>query len=347
MGQALLEEEPRFARALAACDAALEPHLGWSVTEVLAAGRDGPLPIRRSDVAQPTLFAIAVALAELWRSWGVEPDAVVGHSQGEIAAACIAGVLSLDHAALLIARRSQLLLRIAGRGAMALVGLPEGEVAGRLDGLVGAPSLAAIDSRSSTVVSGSPPAVDALLATLEADGVFCRRVQVDIASHSPQVEPLRDDFLSALEVLEPRAGTIPFYSTVSGEVLDGTTLGAAYWYGNLRHPVRFARSMRQLLEAGHRSFVELSPHPLLAHAMTSALEAAAVQGVVVPSLRRGEGTREQLLHSLGALYAGGCPVDWERHHEGRGRPVGRVLLTGHERWGLVGRSRRAWSWLAG
>jgi len=321
MGRSLLREEPRFARALAACDAALAPHLGWSVLARLSAGQDDTLPMDRSDVAQPTLFALSVALSDLWRAWGVAPDAVVGHSQGEIAAAAIAGILSLDDAALLISRRSQLLRRIAGQGAMAVVGLPAGQTAARLDRLQGGLSVAAIDSRSATVVSGSPDAVDSLLEGLDAEGVFCRRVQVDIASHSQQVEPLRDDLISALASLNPRAGTIPFYSTVTGGVVDGPSLGASYWFDNLRNPVRFARTMQRLLDDGYRSFVETSPHPLLAHAMTSALETASATGVVVPSLRRGEGSRAQVLAALGALYVAGAPVDWERHHGGRRRPV--------------------------
>ena len=314
MGRALIEQAPEFAEALAACDAALMPHTGWSVRALLMGEGDDLPPLDRLDVVQPTLFAVMVSLAALWRAWGVVPDAVVGHSQGEIAAACVSGALSLEDAALVAARRSQILQRVAGKGGMAVVELSMEETAARLVGLESRLSVAVVNSANSTVISGDPDALDALLERLTTEDIFCRRVNVDYASHSPQMDPLRDDILEALSSIQPKVGEVPLYSTVTGERLQGDSLDGAYWVDNLRQTVQFGRSIEQLVDDSHRFFVEVSPHPLLTLAMSSIVEAPEVGGFVGSSLRRDEGGRRQMLVALSQLYVRGYSVDWSKQH---------------------------------
>ena len=215
MGRQLLAEEPAFRAAIEGCDAAVARESGFSVLAELAAD-EGRSRLAEIDVVQPVLFSVEVALAALWRSWGVEPDALVGHSMGEVAAAHVAGILTLEDAAKVICRRSRLLRRVSGKGAMALVelALPEAEKA--LSGYEDRLSVAVSNGPRSTVLSGDPAALEAVLATLEKRGVFCRRVKVDVASHSPQVDPLREDLRAALSDVRPRKALLAMRSTVTG-----------------------------------------------------------------------------------------------------------------------------------
>jgi acyl transferase domain-containing protein/NAD(P)-dependent dehydrogenase (short-subunit alcohol dehydrogenase family)/acyl carrier protein len=311
MGLGLAAVEPAFRQALERCDRAIAAHAGWSLLEELQAGE--PSRLDRIDVVQPALFAIQVALAAQWRAWGVEPDAVVGHSMGEVAAAHVAGALGLDVAAGVICMRSALLRRISGRGAMAVVELSPAEVHERLRGREDRLSIAACNSDRSTVVAGDVAAVDDLIARLEQDGVFCRPVKVDVASHSPQVDPLREDLLRGLAGLVATETQIPMCSTVTGAPIDGAQLVAAYWMRNLRETVQFAAAVRRLRADGCDTFIEISPHPVLLPAIE--------QGLCLPSLRRQEPERAVMLESLGALYTGGYAVDWTRLYPTGGRCV--------------------------
>ena len=216
------------------------------------------------DIIQPALFAIQVALAALWRSWGIEPQAVVGHSMGEVAAAYVAGALSLDDAVRVICRRSRLVKRTIGQGAMAAVELSIEEARRVLAGYEDRVSIAASNGPTSTVLSGDPAALEAILDQLQRHDIFCRMVKVDFASHSPQMDPLRADLLQALEGLQPRPESVPIYSTVTGKVSDGLEFDALYWARNLREPVLFSTAVQRLLEDGHDIFLEISPHPILA-----------------------------------------------------------------------------------
>ncbi|ATB32462.1 type I polyketide synthase [Melittangium boletus] len=313
MGRRLLEQEPVFREALEACEAAFAHHVSWRLLEVLRAWPASPL-LERIDVIQPVLFALQVALAALWRSWGVRPHAVVGHSMGEVAAAHVAGILSLQDAALIICQRSLLLRRTSGQGAMALVELSLDEARLALRGFEDALSVAVSNGPRSTVLSGDPAALQRVLDSLQRRDVFCRLVKVDVASHSPQMDPLREELLQVLQGLTPRAGELPFYSTVRAQVLDGATLGPAYWVDNLRQPVLFFQAVEQLLTSGHDVFLELSPHPILLPSIEQAVRAGAYPARVLPSLVRQEDERPCLLGSLGALYSLGLPVDWTRLH---------------------------------
>jgi len=310
MGKQLISEAPVFRAALEKCEAVLQAEAGWSLLEQLMAD-EASSQLERIDVAQPALFAMQVALAALWRSWGVEPDAVVGHSMGEVAAAHVAGALSLADAAAIIVRRSRLMRRISGRGEMAFVELSLAEAEAALAGHADRLSVAASNGPSATVIAGEPPALAEVLSALEAKGVFVRRVKVDVASHSAQVDPILDDLRAALSGLHPHDAALPMRSTVTGTWVPGSELRASYWANNLRQPVRFAGAVQALIEDGYSMFVEMTPHPLLVQSIHDNAQAIGRQVASVGSLRRGQAGRQPLLESLGALYVHGYPVAWD------------------------------------
>jgi acyl transferase domain-containing protein/D-arabinose 1-dehydrogenase-like Zn-dependent alcohol dehydrogenase/acyl carrier protein/thioesterase domain-containing protein len=303
MGRALYETSSVFRERIDACEAVLRPHVDWSLTEVLRSGAE----LDRVDVVQPVLFAVMVALAELWRSFGVEPDAVVGHSQGEIAAAHVAGALSLADAARVVALRSKALRELAGRGGMVSVALSPAradEYLARWHGLL---TVAVVNAPGSVVVSGNTDALAELLAACAADDIRARALPVDYAAHSVEVESVRDRLVRDLADLVPGPARIPFHSTVTG--VTGDELDAAYWYRNLREPVLFESTTRALLGRGHGVFVEISPHPVL----VSAIEETGDQGpdvVVTGTLRREHGEVGEFLTALARLHVRGVPVDW-------------------------------------
>jgi acyl transferase domain-containing protein len=309
MARGLARREPAFLEALERCGAAIRREVGWSLLDELHADA-GTSRLSAVDVIQPALWAIQVALAALWRSWGVVPDAVVGHSMGEVAAAHVAGALSLDDAARVICRRSRLLRSTSGRGAMAAVELSVEQARQALSGHEDRVSIAVSNSPSSTVLSGDVAALEEILRALEARGVFCRRVKVDVASHSPQMDPLRADLLAALEGLAPGRPAVPLYSTVTGGTSADVPLDAVYWARNLREPVLFARAVERLAQDGHSIFLELSPHPILLAGVQQTLQHLGKEGSVLPSLRREEDEQAVMLGSLGGLFTLGRPVDW-------------------------------------
>jgi acyl transferase domain-containing protein/acyl carrier protein len=321
MGRQLLAQEPVFRDALQACAAAFKPYVDWSVIEQLTAPSDANR-LDEIDVLQPTLFAIQVALVALWRSWGVIPSAVIGHSMGEVAAAHVAGILSLPDAARIICRRSQLLRRIRGQGAMLIAEISLGQAETLLMPYADQVSIAVSNSTRSTVLAGDPTVLESLRTQLEAQSIFCRWVKVDVAAHSPQVDPLRTDLQTALEGLAPQAAALPLYSTVTSQVCTGTELGSAYWVRNLREPVLFGPTVQHLIDDGHDRFVEISPHPLLLSAIAEGLQEREQTGQVLASLQRETDERLALLGSLGALYTTGYPVDWSSLY-----PAGGACVT--------------------
>ncbi|MFJ7530463.1 type I polyketide synthase [Streptomyces griseus] len=309
MGLELHEEFPVFAEHLLACERALRPYVDWSLLSVLR-GEPGAPPPDRVDVVQPALFAVMTSLAQLWESLGVRPAAVVGHSQGEIAAAYVARALSLEDAARIVAVRSRALRRLSGRGAMAVVSMPADEVERRIGGAGPALSVAAVNGPVSTVVAGEPRAVDRFVDRVAADGVQARRLPVDYASHSTQTEEIGEDLVRSLAGVSARPGGIPFYSTVTGEVVDTAGLDADYWFRNLRRTVRFEETVRLLLADGYRQFVECSPHPALLAAVDDTAAAAGVPAAGTGSLRRGDGGRRRFLTSVAEAHTQGASVDW-------------------------------------
>ncbi|MEU7786522.1 type I polyketide synthase [Amycolatopsis sp. NPDC049159] len=294
MGRELLETEPVFAERMAECSAALDSFVDWHLLDVLGDAE----ALQRVDVVQPALWAMMVSLAAVWRAHGVEPAAVVGHSQGEIAAAVVAGGLSLSDGARVVALRSRALLALSGRGGMVSVAAPADrtrELIAPWPGL----AVAVVNGGASTVVSGDADALDELLAS----DVPAKRIAVDYASHSPHVEVLEDELARVLAPVRPRSGEIPFHSTVTGELTDTADLGAAYWYRNLRQPVEFARATENLTETGHDVFIECSPHPVLVSALAETTTALG-------TLKRNDGGPVRVLAALGEAHVHGVPVDW-------------------------------------
>ncbi|WP_203217813.1 type I polyketide synthase [Nocardia terpenica] len=301
-----------FREQMQACADALEPHVDWSLRDAVFSSDEDRI-WDRVDVVQPMLWAVMISLAKLWRSYGVEPAAVVGHSQGEIAAACVAGSLSLSDGARLVALRSRLVAELlSGHGGMASVSAPVHQVRERIGQWSDRLDIAAVNSRSSVVVSGETQALEELLTSCERDGLRARRIAVDYASHSPQVERLRDNLLTALAEVRPRVGDIPQYSTVTGDVLTGEELTAEYWYHNLRRTVGFGDAIERLAADGHGAFVECSPHPVLTPGIEETLNTLGHNALVTGTLRRDEGGLGRFLLALAGVYAAGREPNWEK-----------------------------------
>ena len=308
----LLDRSPVFAKWMRACGDALAPHVDWVLEDVLRQAPNAPT-FERIDVVQPVLFAVMVSLAELWRACGVHPAAVVGHSQGEIAAAYVAGGLSLQDAARVVTLRSRTLVAMVGRGAAVSVAAPAAQVEGLIEQWRGRVSIGGVNGPSSVTVVGDSTELAELLAQCAAAGVRAREVPATVASHSPQVEAFRKELLEASSGIVPRGGDTQFYSVVTGELLDTAGLDAEYWYRNTREPVQFERAINRLLKNGLRTFVEISPHPVLSLAITETIDQCPTDGrahCVLGSLRRGDGGARRFLSSLGGAWAHGVDVDW-------------------------------------
>ncbi|MEY9930256.1 acyl transferase domain-containing protein/NADP-dependent 3-hydroxy acid dehydrogenase YdfG [Catenulispora sp. GP43] len=298
-----------FRAAFERCDAALAPYTGWSVADVLA-GRDGAPALEGSDVIQPALFAVMVSLAALWRSAGVEPAAVIGHSQGEITAACVAGALDLPDAARIVALRSKALMKLTGTGALLAVPLPADRVRELLQPWQDRLWVAILSGPASTVVGGDPDACEEFAAALGAD-VRARRVAIDYAAHTPHIEALREDLLAALAGVESRATGVAFCSSAEGRFVTADALTAEYWYLGLRNPVQFEQAIRQFADwDGTPLFVESSPHPVLIGNVQDTLRAAGMAGDAFGTLRRDDGGPRRFLLAAAQAYVAGAPVDW-------------------------------------
>ena len=267
----LMDSAPAFADEMRRCDAAFTEFVDWSLLDAVRAGTDS-LSLDRVDVLQPVLFAVMVSLAAQWRARGIHPDAVVGHSHGEVAAAYVAGGLSLQDAAKVVALRSRAICAIAGTGGMVSIRWPAERVLGLVEPWHQSISVAAQDGPSSTVITGYAAALDELMARCERDHVPAARLPVGYTSHSTQVEPLRETLRETLSGLQPRTGDIPFISGVTGAGLDTSILDGDYWFANLCQPVLFEQAVRWCYERGYRAFVEASPHPVLTEGIQESLQ---------------------------------------------------------------------------
>ncbi|HEY8980699.1 MAG TPA: beta-ketoacyl synthase N-terminal-like domain-containing protein, partial [Streptomyces sp.] len=313
MALELISGSPVFAQSMRECADALAEFTDWDLHEALA-DEDA---LRRVDVVQPATWAVMVSLAALWRSHGIEPDAVIGHSQGEIAAAHIAGALSLEDSARVVALRSQTIARgLAGKGGMVSVAFSGVEdLITRWDGRI---EIAATNSPDNTVVAGEPDALDELLTVCETDGIRARRIPVDYASHTTHVEAVEHELTDQLLDVWSGPAEIPWFSTVDGDWLDGTEADGEYWYRNLRQPVGFRQAVERLVEEGYTSFIEVSPHPVLA----MSVEDTVGRPVALGTLRRDEGGLDRFWTSVAEAWVRGLPVDWSRAFEGApGRTV--------------------------
>lgn len=320
MGRELFEREPVFRDAILECEKAIHPYTDWKLTEQLLASEEDSR-IADIDVIQPILFAIQVALSALWRSWGILPDAVIGHSMGEVAAAHIAGALDMQNAARIICTRSKLLRRVSGQGVMAVVGLSLEEASLAVADFQDQISVGVSNSPRSTVLSGDPDVMEKLFERLNTKNIFCRLIKVDVASHSPQMDPLLPDLVAELEGMTSHPAALPLYSTVTGKISGGLVFNAAYWADNLRKPVLFSKMIEKLLDDDHSIFIEISPHAILLPAIEETLHHFKKDGHTAASMMRNQGEQAALLGSLGMLYTIGYPVDWTKRFPQGGRPV--------------------------
>ncbi|WP_165497070.1 type I polyketide synthase [Rhodococcus sp. ABRD24] len=316
----LLDTSPIFAAALRECADALAPYLDFEVIPFLrsegARRQTTTLSTERADVVQPLMFAVMVALAELWRAHGVEPAAVVGHSQGEIAAACVAGALSLEDAARVVALRSRVIATMPSNGGMVSIAAPLDDVTARLGAGV---EIAAVNGPRSVVVSGDSTELERLVATCLADGLRAKRLPVDYASHSSHVESVHDRLLAELgDDFDPLPGSVPFFSTVAGRWMEPEELDAGYWYQNLRRTVRFGEAVRSLAEQGYSTFLEVSAHPTLATAVEEVSDNIGADLTAIGSLYRDNSTLTGFAEALSRVFVAGAAVDWESVYLGTG-----------------------------
>ena len=309
MGRDLAAGCPVFAARLAECAAALAPHVGWNLLDVINETEGAP-GLEAEDVLQPVLWAVSVALAAVWEAAGVTPDAVAGHSQGEIAAATVAGMLSLQDAALIIAARGRVLAGLGGHGGMLSVAAPPAQVGQVLAASDGRVSVAAVNSPGATVVAGDLDALAELAGVFAERGWRTRPVPIGYAAHSAQVEAAEQELTAALAEVRPGPGRIAMISAMTGELVQGADLDAGYWYASLRAPVQFARTVTALAGTGHGVFIEVSPHPVLAAAITETQDQDGVGVAVTGTLRRQDGGAARLLASLARAHVQGAGVDW-------------------------------------
>ncbi len=306
MGRSLLVSAPAFAGQIAALEPLFVEIAGWSLIDLLE-GRGGLLD--RVDRIQPAIFAMQVGLAAQYAAWGIQPDAVIGHSMGEVAAAVVAGALDLRDGLRVICVRSQLARDLAPPGAMAVVELPPEALQAALAGFDGRLAVAARNGPTTHIVAGEPAAMDLLGAQLEAAEVFFRRVEVDYASHSPQMDPLLGALRAQLHDLQPRIATLPLRSTVRRRTLAGPEMDAAYWAENLRQPVQLHEVVDGLPADGFAAVIEISPHPVLSASLRATLAGRLPAEAVLPSLRRDEAELPSLLRTAAALACRGLAVD--------------------------------------
>ncbi|WP_020639582.1 hybrid non-ribosomal peptide synthetase/type I polyketide synthase [Amycolatopsis balhimycina] len=324
MARSLLETEGVFRSTALRCDELARPHLGWSIFDALAAD-EADSRVNETFCLQPAIFVVQVALAELWRSWGVSPDGVLGHSVGEYAAAHLSGALDLESAVRLVCKRARVHSRADGTGGMMFVALGA-DAAGKVCAeAAGAVCLAAENSPRGSTLSGPHEELDRVAALLEQRGVFARKLRVACPCHSPQMDPLRDELVRELAGVDSAPATIPMYSSVLARRIEDGELDTDYWWRNFRQPVLFEGALRAMLDDGYDAFVELSPHPVLLGSVREILDDTGRPAVTVASLSRGGDDRAGMLESLGALYAAGRKIDWARRYPG---PVPAAPLPG-------------------
>ncbi|MDQ3808956.1 MAG: polyketide synthase dehydratase domain-containing protein, partial [Chloroflexota bacterium] len=325
MGRQLLEQEPVFRAAIERCDALLARHADWSLLAELNADERSSR-MAETQVAQPANFALQVALTELWRFWGIEPDGVVGHSAGEVAAGWAAGAFDLDEAIRIIFHRARLQHRTTGQGKLVAVGLPVDEARASLRGFEQRISIAAVNSPSAVTLVGDPDALEQVIRPLQERQVFCRYLKVDVPYHSHYMDLLRPELETVLGDISTSGTARPLFSTVSGQAIAGTDMDAAYWWRNVREPVYFAAAAERMVQDGYTIFLEVGPHPVLGNSIKECLTLRGREGAVLHSLRRGDDEQVTMLAALGALYTLGQPVAFRALH---GAPRPPLRLPGY------------------
>jgi acyl transferase domain-containing protein/surfactin synthase thioesterase subunit/aryl carrier-like protein len=316
MGKELISHNDIFRKTIEQCEIAFNKHVSWKLSDVM----EGKIPsqdFEEIDLIQPALFAVEVALAEMWKSIGIVPDAVIGHSMGEVAAAYSAGIINMEDAAGIICTRSRLLKKIKGQGRMLATDLNYNEAIEWTNNYPNI-SLAVNNGPQSTVLSGDPSSLEEIARTLESKERFARFVKVDVASHSPQTDQLLTEFKELVKQVDCKQSPVKFYSTVKGGLITSTELGVSYWAENIRKPVLFAQTISQMLEQQYIYFVEVSPHPVLQAPVEQILDAEQKQGLVIASLKREEPERLAFMQNYCRLYSAGYNVDWSKIYEDKG-----------------------------
>ena len=325
MARDLIHRNPAFAAVMANCDRLVKQDAGWSVVDALFS-KPEQSRLDEPEIVQPVLFSVELALAALWRSWGVVPDAVVGHSFGEIGAAVTSGAIDLHDGVRIVCARGRVTQRRAGLGGVAIVDLPRDTVHAML-GAYSTLEIGGANTTRSTIVTGGLRELDELLTELNVREVFARRINAGYASHGRDMDIVLEDYAFQIGHLSARAAAVPFYSTVYGDFAEGTALGTDYWIRNLRSPVRFADAIQALGRSVDSVFLEISPHPVLSVAIEQNFENSDTLLAVLPSLRRGQPSLPVLDESLARLYASGCNPNWAGRY-----PGGQVVSTPTYSW---------------
>ncbi len=341
MGQQLLEREPLVRRTIERIDDKMRRLGDWSLLEEMTRPEETSC-IDETHIAQPAIFALQVALAELWKSWGIVPDKVIGHSVGEVAAAYCAGIYNLDDAVKVAFHRSRLQHTTRGQGRMVAAGISAAEARELIGSAADVVHISGINSPSLVTLSGDTESLAAIVEQLEQNGKFFRWLGIDYAFHTHQMDPIRDELLQVLADIHPRPGRIPMVSTVTGGVLLGENFDANYWWKNVRLPVLFAPGMESLIRGGSHLFVEIGPHPSLRSTIEDCLADAGQRGGVFYSLRRDTDESNELLTNLAGLYTSGVAVDWQaiNHHSTRFVRLPRYPWTQEAFWNESDRSER-------
>ncbi len=310
MGRKLLKKEPVFRKKIEESDRILSKFASWSLLEEL--NRDeSSTRLGETEIAQPCIFALQVGLAALWRSWGVTPSAVVGHSVGEVTAIYIAGIYSLEDAMRIIYNRSRLQQTTHGKGAMYAVGMTLEEARKVVESYEGRVEISAINSPSLVTLSGESEAIEEAVKPLEEKDYFCRSLKVNYAFHSFQMDPIREELIESLEGIKTRSADIKVFSTVTGKQEKAKTFQSQYWWDNVRKPVQFASAVEAMIGEGYDTFLELGPHPSLSSSISECIANAGGKGTVLPSLRRNEDDQEIILGTLAKLFCLGHTIDWK------------------------------------
>lgn len=308
MGQELYHDSPVFRSVVDECDKIFTEIAGWSIkAEMLASESESNMA--RTRIAQPANFIIQAALLELYKSWGVSPSAVVGHSVGEVGSAYASGALSLRDALNVVYHRSRLQQTTAGRGAMLAIGIG-GDKAMALADMYDQVSVAAINSASSVTLAGNEQQLQEIAELLEQQGIFNRLLQVEVAYHSSQMDPIEQELIQVLGSIHPQQEQIPLYSTATGKRVSGLEIGADYWWQNVRQPVHFEQAIKALIDDGYNHFVEIGPHPVTRNFLSECLNDKKVSGQVIPSLVRKETEFDRIYQSLAQILFANIELTW-------------------------------------
>lgn len=311
MGRTLYQHEPAFRASIDEFSLACEKYTDWSLKDKIFNSKE----LEGIELIQPALLAIEIALAEWWRSIGLDFKAVVGHSMGEVGAAYIAGAISLDAAAAIICTRSQLMKRTSGQGAMAYIALPPQEVVNQIGGDIQVVGIGVQNSLSSCVISGVPEAVDKLCDHFDRAGAFVRKVKVDVASHSHQMDPLLEDLKRAVQWIEPKSTVVEIFSSVETQSVAGESLGADYWAKNLRNTVEFATTIQNMIEEGYSHFVEVSPHPTLLQPILENAESLQIEVNTHGSIEREKDELYSLMYQVSNYFVQGGRISWKKYYD--------------------------------